>query len=46
MDGRGEKVNYIEFVTGIRIPATGVFLQGGSKSQVTDMNFCRLSEND
>ena len=39
MDGRGGKVNSVESVTGI--PATD-----GSKSQVTDMNLCSLSEND
>jgi len=44
MDGRGGKVNSVESVTGI--PATDVFLQHGSKSQVTDMNLCSLSEND
>jgi len=37
-------VNSVESVTGI--PATDVFLQHGSKSQVIHMNFCNLSEND
>jgi len=44
MNRRGEKINAVESVTGI--PATDVFLQHGSKSQVTDLNFCCHSEND
>ena len=43
MDGRGGKVNSVESVTGI--PAADVFLQNGSKSHVTGMNLCNLSEN-
>ena len=44
MDGRGGKVNSVEFVAGIS--SIDVFLQHGFKSQVTGMNFCSLSEND
>jgi len=36
MYGRGGKVNSLVSVTDI--PATDVFLQHGSKSQITDMN--------